>query len=335
MKTQYPAKSAAAPKLVQNTESESIDSSNKPTLLVDRLSITLEISDEVHRAYVLESIYDMTKESAYPFHTYGWAPGNRGSYKTALRLHFPNPPGDVAQAPWAKTYALVQAGPKSNKGGFMRIDWNPARLTALQTEHLFSELNVSFGLGADALLSAKITRIDIAVDVPGFRPGDYVWERPKSPVRNLLYKKGELETLYLGTIFKGQVRIYDKAKEQGNHGQLLTRIELQQKPNCPLGALPLLKNPLASLRAFDVLNANLGLTLPHKSALLRAGVAEGVLPAFADFPLSARTEKLAAVRASTASIWQPTKFWAMWPAALERALPLLTSDLGGTLADAA
>lgn len=161
----------------------------------------------------MSSIYDVPKD---PFHEHGWACGAKGNCKAAVRVHVPNPPDQVAlEGLWSQTHALVQAGPKNNDSHFLRIEWNPAANTASQTDHLLMQFDPFFGLKAPDILKARVTRLDWAIDVPGMKPGDYVWERPKSPLRNLTYRKGCLEILYLGTSFKGQVAIYGKAKEQG------------------------------------------------------------------------------------------------------------------------
>src|SRR5665213_527466 len=299
------------------------ETSNKPTLIIDKISLTIDITNPDHQKYVLGSLMDMSKPADHPFHQCGWASAVNGGYKAAPRVHFPHPTPFGVNAPWTKRYALVQAGPKNAKGGHVRLEWNPAGLTAAQSHHLFKQLEVFLSIEATHLLHGKVTRLDIAVDIPGMRPGDYIWERPKSPLRRPVYKKGALETLYLGSTFKGQITIYDKAVQQGNAGAKLTRIEARMRPNHQVYELHALKNPFASLKAYALMKAALILSVPHRQALHRAARAEGLDSAFADFPVAVRGTYLSAVKASGAAFWKPVAYWVTWPGALKKAFPIM------------
>lgn len=91
---------------------------------------------------------------------------------------------------------------------------------------------------------ALVTRIDVTIDFPGVRIGDYVFERTNAPYRTPISFKGEIQTLYLGKPTAGQACVYDKAAEQGQPDVTSTRIEVHCRPKRCASDLFTLPNPL-------------------------------------------------------------------------------------------
>lgn len=72
----------------------------------------------------------------------------------------------------------------------------------------------------------RFTRLDVALDYAGVRPGDLVWHRSRVKQNQWYGVDGVSEALYLGRWTSGRfVRIYDKAREEGRSDLVLTRCE--------------------------------------------------------------------------------------------------------------
>ena len=137
------------------------------------------------------------KEAEYPFGNYGWrsAKGdgmNPPSKFTPLTLRA------ISVANGRRKFVLVQCNPKNGKGGFLRLEWNPAKWTELgATAHLWGKLEEIMCCPSnfdEFLLAAKVTRLDLAIDIEGVRPDDCAWELPKASYRNNIMRAGKLQT---------------------------------------------------------------------------------------------------------------------------------------------
>jgi hypothetical protein len=203
----------------------------------------------------------------------------------------------------------------------LRAEWNPARFDAMQKAYIFSSLDNYLDLPPPKIGQAKVTRADLTVDLPGLKIGDYVFERTNSPVRRLIFKKGNLETIYLGKTAAGQACIYDKGAQLGDKTLTLTRVEVHCQPNRLAAELHTLSNPFSKIRILDVANANLDIGTPHARTLSRAMQAAGIDAPLEDFPKAAAAERKAAIVASQAPFWKPEQIWKQWPAAIEVVFP--------------
>ncbi|MEI6200596.1 MAG: hypothetical protein WCP68_01450 [Enhydrobacter sp.] len=262
----------------------------------------------------------------------GWLPGPRGAYKYGVRVHVPNSSPDGVQGPWSKDYVLLQASPRNGQGGYLRAEWNPARFNPEQKAHIFKSLDDYLDLPPPRVGEAKVTRADVAIDLPGVWIGDYAFERTKSPIRNLVFYKDELQTLYMGRRFHGQCRVYDKSAQMGDTTKELTRVEVCASPNRPAGQLHTLQNPFKSIRVTDLAKIDLGVGAPHMRSLRRAMRAEGMTGPLSDFPTLAAMKHKAAIAAAGATFWDPVALWETWPDAIAAAfLPFGQPDHYGPI----
>ncbi len=130
------------------------------------------------------------------------------------------------------------ATPGTERAVFSALSGTRPKWSAAGSSHLFGTLSAVMlhtSKFDNLLADAPVTRLDVALDVYGIRPDDYVWELSKGIYRNPIMKEGKLQTLYLGNrnAAKGRalVRIYDKGAELGVPNLELTRIERVFKNN--------------------------------------------------------------------------------------------------------
>jgi hypothetical protein len=63
---------------------------------------------------------------------------------------------------------------------------------------------------------ARVSRLDIAVDLHGVALSDWVWDLPKRASRELICRDREVETIYLGAKKGSPVVVYNKAKRSSS-----------------------------------------------------------------------------------------------------------------------
>jgi hypothetical protein len=309
--------------------------SNKPPIAkicIDKTSITIDEDndDEHHRDAIRETMFHYSKIASFPFSKYGRLPSKGGRYEAALRIQAPNPPGDINGA-WSHEFALLQCNPKNGAGGLLRLEWNPAKWSALAAAHLFGTISAVM-LHTEKfdqrLQDAKVTRFDAAVDVIGILPDDFLWELKKGVYRSQLNKDGRLETLYLGNwkAAKGGVRIYDKGAEMHIPGLKLTRIErVYKNSKLRLRDVAKLPNVFRTLSchdahaAFAALGAK-GVPPMYRSSVHDACTKRGCKAALAEIDSAQlRTRLVKAISSSVPAFWDLDAIWAGWPAAVAQA----------------
>ncbi|WP_203070582.1 hypothetical protein [Falsiroseomonas ponticola] len=223
---------------------------------------------------------------------------------------------------------------KQGKGGKLqiRIEIFPLGLTTAGFEHLYDEIFCgAMVLHSSDILKARVSRIDLALDLHGVRLQDFAWHMPqRNVIRHYVSKRG-LETIYLGSPKHGAACIYDKAAQQKlPASEAWTRLELRPKPNTPLWQLPDLANPFGALTPYDVATAfsvvNVGeicrkAALSHAQLLgIRSLVAMVPDVKAPGSPKSARQRFTDALAASVPKWWASADIWALWPNALATAM---------------
>jgi hypothetical protein len=289
-----------------------------------------EKEDPHHKDAIRETMFHFAKPGFFPFAKHGRIPAKGGRYEAALRIHSPNLPGDI-QGAWSTEFAFLQCNPKNGQGGFLRLEWNPAKWSPSAKAHLFGTISAVMLRPAkfDQLLAdAKVTRLDVALDVPGIRPDDCLWELKKGVYRSSIIKGGTPETLYLGNLkaAKGGIRIYDKGAEMDVPSLKLTRIERVYKNSklrlCDLTDLPNVFHTLSCLDA-NAAMAGLGTAgVPpmYRPFLHDACAYRGLAAALNRIEsASLRTKLMKAISSSVPAFWDLDAIWAGWPAAVAHA----------------
>jgi hypothetical protein len=251
-------------------------------------------------------------------HETGWISGPKGAYKAAARLH---PPATSEATAWAKDYMLLQVGPKNSQGGYLRLEWNPDRFTPAQRSSLFKQFDDLLDLPWFWFWHAKVTRVDIALDVDGIKIDNYVFDRKNAPIRHVIAKHGVVETIYLGSNAKGQVRVYDKGRQLNDSSICRLRIEAVCRPQWLAKDLFGLKNVFGPVQVYDVLNADLQIGKLDSQLLHRAMQTSGLAVLKQVFPEKGAVNYGQIIKKSVPTFWSDQSFWSQWPTLLQAALP--------------
>jgi hypothetical protein len=209
---------------------------------------------------------------------------------------------------------FLEVGPYLKSFPACRLDFNPAKLSPEGIDDLITLLDTSMHATATEFFSnGRITRADIAVDLPG-RTLDDVIVLASSKKKHGVYsdRHGYPETTYLGTPRSKRIVAYTK---HGPDGEAL-RLEVRCKPQCSGSELIELKNPFKNvlLLPADVLNE---LKLGFPGRILADSIrVRGLKHALAPFPPDQRKLVTQALTASQTLLPDAGQLWAGWKHAL-------------------
>ena len=228
--------------------------------------------------------------------------------------------------PGGKTLARIDYRFSGKQANIVRLEFNPAYLGLDGLKDLHAHLSNIVPDGWRRFSAdARISRLDVAVDLPGVRISKLKIVPPKAVVSQTWHNaQGKLETYQWGKPKGSHIQVYNKTaqlKSKGEpvEGPQVTRIErrLKQLGKAPtqLGELP---NPFA------------GLVLTEAIPPAPEGGPAYVWPLFCD-SVSVRglhaalqllpEHKRAAFKKQFAACkpdwWNPAALWAAWPAYLD------------------
>ncbi|WP_204378160.1 hypothetical protein [Tardiphaga robiniae] len=205
-----------------------------------------------------------------------------------------------------------------------RIEFNPSAIGSIGFSELHGVLTSIMPGGWDYVIEyGRISRIDIAVDIPEARPGMFA----VLPKQGLSTKEwtvaGKLQTLVLGKKGGNQTLIYNKKAQQLGQGKpwegkATVRVERRMLNPAikKLSSLPDLPNPFAALSLTELLNAP-----PTEKewlwSLFKDSVSVRGLPAaLARLPKAKRTLYRKHLESQPHQLWGPSVIWTNWLAAL-------------------
>lgn len=196
--------------------------------LIDKLSVCVNYTDPDLRQDIRVGLYQQANDVSAGIIS---ASGKSGGYKIGLRLHFPLPEGT-----FSRDHALIQADPYNQSAPFIRCEFNPAKAGPSGIDELKLFLLVATPGGyKDFIASGRVTRLDLAVDVPGVDV-DRICIRFKRTRAGCVFTgaDGGLETLYSGRSRGNQLVVYDRLKKLGKKEahcatETVTRIEVRLK----------------------------------------------------------------------------------------------------------
>jgi len=279
------------------------DSTHPPivTVSVDKLSLVRHVPDDL-RAFYKAQFLCLMEESPLVFIN----GGSRAGYRVNIRGTLPGP-----------SIVLLQCDPYKTGLPFIRLEMNPSKSPSPGEMPLSTYFDSMFDFGFPEFASkAKVTRLDIAIDVEGPRPADIVCGTVK-PTCSGSYagKSGAPETLYLGRHRGTPFAIYDKSLQLKVAGAR-TRIEKRTKPECFLPDIGDGKNPLLDLRVYEVDTFRKALALPNAESDLVCALAQakGIRGALAT--CSGSLSSVLKSRIDTApqtAWWDPHHFWSLVP----------------------
>lgn len=296
-------------------------------LKIDKLSVTVPVTDDALRKHIKTSIWDMVKGVGPP--DFLWGQG--GGYRSGVRIRLPKEAGFPSG-----TYFHLKADPGSGTKSYVRFEWNPSMVGKKGLDFLdHGDLSQAFPGWREQMYDVgRVTRVDIARDIHGLHIDDIiVWAKHVRAFGLYTGADGRTETIYLGRQKKNQLTVYDQranTKKQ-NHGKTdmekvsvpraaRTRIEARRKDlGMAMHRLTELPNPFAKVVVFHPdpkTFKNAALTYPM---FRNACQVRGYKHALAMLPDGMREAYEAKLMASQAEWWQPEPMWEKWPSVLKSA----------------
>ncbi len=217
-------------------------------LVCDRLTLTCEVPYKIQELVKHNLIQDGAKPSK-GYKLSKWIDG--------LPM---NPPPYSHSEEDKLTSAYIQCDPQMSGVGFLRIDFNPAKLDVPVFKAIVNQnwLNIP-GLNFNYILdNGKVTRFDLAVDISREQVGNLYYHYPKLQYTEVHTKSGRTEYLGGKTKVGKRVAIYDRIpalkasnlKKYYNSqyqvplpGEDILRVEIRLFPKIPFGSMYAIKNP--------------------------------------------------------------------------------------------
>ncbi len=289
-------------------------------LKIDKLTLLLELPHQWKDGQFnscLAMVKDPTCQSQFGI---GQSYTSAGGYKLSIAGKVPL---SLSPLIWSsKTAYILQVEPKKGKQHHdLRLDINPDALTPGGLQHLREVLDAVFGAPWACWAFARVSRIDVAVDLPGVALTDWVWDLPRRRAREIFCRGGKLRTLYLGAKKAIPLVVYDKAKQDpaAANGNALTRVEFRLRNLGPVGSLAALPNPLADVEVFDP--RKLPVPQSHRTALMALGHLGGWQAILKSFPAKTRLQFDKTYASLCAAWWDPEAIWQGWLQTLQQVAP--------------
>ena len=275
------------PSAITAVPSDSHKANIKWEMKIDKLTLLHEIPEQWKEGMVsamIDLVTDTSNQSKYGI-VRSYSPGCRG-YAVSIEGKAP-----LNQSPliWSSKAAyLLQVSPKKGKKPWLRLDLNPDALTPSGMAHLCDMLQHIFGVPWPTWQSARVSRVDVAIDLWGVALTDWVWDLPKRSAREVICRQREVRTVYLGAKRASPLVIYNKGKQNPDMaaGGALTRVEYRAKYTGLVLNLLTLVNPLREVIVFDP--TKLAYADPHRAALRAVGHLHGLKGIVRTFPDSQR-----------------------------------------------
>jgi hypothetical protein len=172
----------------------------------------------------------------------------------------------------------------------------------------------------------RITRIDIAVDIPNTRPENYAILPQQGLTSQKWAVNGKLQTFVLGTKKGNQTILYNKKKQrlsQGKKwaGKATVRIErrLRNPSHYKLSSLNKLPNPFLAAKLLKMPGPPASEKKPWMWSLFTDSVSVRGLPAALKIlPAERRAVYRKHLAQSEHELWTPDEIWAKWPDCLAK-----------------
>lgn len=218
--------------------------------------------------------------------------------------------------------ALFNFHSKSGEPPHARLEFNPSKLGPAGMDHLHAILTTIFDGGWHYVLQhGRITRLDIAIDLPDARMHHFLLLPSKGLNVSHFKQDGKLKTAYLGKAKGNQTAIYSKSFEQKSKGKAIipSTVRLERRLRSPK-----IKS-LNQLENHDNVFADMQLVKPMPSApsgygkwvwhlFLDSIAVRGLPSALARLPEKERTKFRKHLKDQAIGWWDPEAIWARWPA---------------------
>lgn len=230
---------------------------------------------------------------------------------------------------YEQSKVLLQIKPNSETSNFLRVEINPWRLTSSEINGVWEVLSgISEGHLSKMVVAeaAKVTRIDIAIDMLNIDPEDILVSHTFAGKTNAYFGgNGKIETIYFDKKTKASTTyLYDKKiqmKETGkpthagpnDYGDAkYTRLERRVQTQKPIKNLVSLKNPLKQLDLLDMDGCETP-GEPHVWRLFQDACRyRGLVAALELLPAKEREDFQKVIEKSSGLLWRPDNIWSFW-----------------------
>jgi len=289
---------------------QSVPSPTVPAPFIDKISIVVTFlqadAGDVYKAFWTaiddKSVFNET------------GPKAKGGYKVAKWIN----PGTPARV-------LFQFKYENKKATKCRFEFNPRKLGENGIDKLRAIVVTLMPDGWEYVIKhGRITRIDIAVDIPNTRPENYVILPHQALTTKSWAVSGKLQTFVLGTKKGNQTLLYNKKAKrlsQGKKwpGKATVRIERRLRHPSPskLSSLHELPNPFLAAKLLHMPGPPASEKKPYMWSLFTDSVSVRGLPAALKIlPAEKRTAYRKHLATAQHELWTPDQIWAKWPACL-------------------
>lgn len=217
---------------------------------------------------------------------------------------------------------LIQCDPIQLGVGYLRIDFNPARIDIQACNFVLAGLLP--GGVQDVRMLAKCTRFDATVDVQGIHPDQLMVYYPKMTVSRSFRNKGHCETLEMGR-FDGDKRItvYDKVAKAKHWNEKhaikvavphdpTTRIEIVLRPAAFHDQMLELPDPFSPLSVTSCVKL-LGTETDLFRIFISAAQAHGAHDVLLQLSEGNRKGIKNILEKFSCQWWKPKDLWSAWP----------------------
>jgi hypothetical protein len=274
-------------------------------LFVDRLSVVIPAPYVSDQKYLLKAL-EYLKESGHSKQRYSH------SYKNVYQIWADST--DTTDHP-----IHVSAAPRNPDQKFLRLEYNPSRIT---TSEARSYIDFILPGGYQQMVdTGTVTRIDLAVDINGGKPDDFIIFASKIRRTSAYYKNGT-ESYYLGDKSSSHYVIYDKTAEIKKRNQKktipdpvpdhpVTRIERRCKNRVYFTQLHEIENQFTRLTLSSML------TVPVTGEIDRLFMDSvryrGATDALKLCSPSTRLRIRESLKKAQCDFWKPEDIWMTWP----------------------
>jgi hypothetical protein len=273
--------------------------------IIDKLSITLTIPpgdlEDIHKA-----VYTAYNDTAV-FQSVTKLKGFKSARMIAIR-------GSAERVHFC-------FGSKTGEPPHARLEFNPGKLGKDGLEWLHATLMTMMDGGWEYVLNhGRITRVDVAVDIPKSRMHQFLLMPAQGLATTCIYNgNGKLKTVYVGKKDGNQTVLYSKSAEQAVKEIYLPvpTVRLERKlrnPQMALKELLSLKNPFAALKLISTMPPAPETPAHWSWPLFLDAVAQrGLVAALLLLPEKRRTIYRKHLEQHQVDWWDSAAAWEHWP----------------------
>jgi len=284
---------------------------------IDRIAVIATVTNQAEAADIHSNIWTAFKDESFSYAK------PMGRYREGKRIELTNIKHEKKRPFLHYAYSKTPNGP--GLATRFRIEFSPVDLNTSAMIELNSVLTLCMDGGWEYFVKhGTISKIEVSVDLPGVRMGNFHLMTKSALSMRAWSNKGQLGTVLLGKKRGNQYRVYDRGNKRIANGQpwphpKTTRVErILRGTKRPLIRLPTLENPFKALSLVTLPpELPLGEVNEKNWQLFCDSIAvRGVHGALQLLSAKKRPRYRKWLEKHGEGWWQPELFWSKWPAVL-------------------